>query len=320
MKSVSYREMIDILQRQRGLALVGHESPDCDCLGSMLALFRAFEGRDKGWVMLLRDPAPDNLRFLPGLELMIDPDRLTEQPQAFLFVDHGEAERAGAWLAPLLKGQPIYCIDHHATNDFQGEASICEEDAAAAAEIVAALIFAAGMEPDDETALCLYSGIAADTGCFRYLNTTARCFELSARLVDQVDLELVRISLFEDRSYANLKMMAACLNNLVTACEGKLCYSYISAAQRGRFGAQAEDCHNIVNYTLVLSGVKMGLLFEEYEDEVKISFRCRRGWRVDELARRFNGGGHKLAAGCKTRGKLADIIPQVVEEATRLFE
>jgi len=312
--------MMAILRCQRNLALVGHEDPDCDCLGSMLALYRAFDGAAKNWRMLRRDPVPPNLRFLPGLELMLDPADLDMRPEGVLLVDCGELSRTGPWLEPMLREEPLYCIDHHATNDFQGAAALVEPEAAATAELAAALIFGAGIAPDDDTALCLYCGLAADTGCFRYLNTTPRAFGQAARLMGQVDLELVRIKLFEDRSFANLKMMASCLNNLAVDCGGLLCYSYVSRAERDRYHAGAADCHNIVNYTLALTGVKVGVFFEEYADEVKVSFRCRRGYRVDGLARLFQGGGHLLASGCKVAGGLAEAMPPVLAEARKLFE
>jgi len=315
-----YEQMIKLLRCQRNLVLVGHEDPDCDCLGSMLALYRAFDGAAKNWRMLRRDPVPPNLRFLPGLDLMLDPSALDMLPEAVLLVDCGELSRTGDWLEPMLRDEPLYCIDHHATNAFEGAAALVEPEAAAAAELAAALIFSAGIQPDKDTALCLYCGLAADTGCFRYLNTTPRSLRQAARLMPQVDLELVRIKLFEDRSFANLKMMAACLNNLTVDYAGLLCYSYVSRPERDRYHATAADCHNIVNYTLALTGVKVGILFEEYENEVKISFRCRRGYRVDELAQQFQGGGHLLASGCKVAGSLDQAMPLVVAEARKLFQ
>lgn len=316
---VSYQQMIRLLHTQRNMLLVGHEDPDGDCLGSLLAVYRAFDGAAKNWRMVLADEVQLNLCFLPGLTRMIKPRDIDIRPESILLVDCGDPARAGAWLPPLAAGKQLYCIDHHISNDFQGSAALVEPEAAAAAEIVAALIQQAGIDPDADTALCLYSGMAADTGCFRYLNTTPRCLRLAADLLPKIDLELVRIHLFEDRTYANLKMMAVCLNHLQVECGGLLAYSWLDQASMRQYGATARDCYNIVNYTLTLSGVQVGLLFEEYADQVKVSFRCRNGYRVDTLAQRFGGGGHLLASGCKLTGNLDQALAAVLPAARELL-
>ena len=99
-----------------------------------------------------------------------------------------------------------------------------------------------------------------------------------------------------------------------------LIYSHLSRAEMEKYGAGYNDCHNIVNNLLELSGVKVALMFEEYPGEVKMSFRCRDGYRVDELARRFDGGGHMLASGCKQPGTLDQVMPPVLAEARKLFD
>ena len=315
-----YQEMRAMLEQQRGLLIVGHEDPDCDCLGSMLGLYLAFDGAAKDWRMLRRDPVPDNLRYLPHLQQMIAPEDLDIPGEAVLLLDCGEPRRTGNWLAELLPGKKLYCIDHHISNAFQGDLALVEPQAAAASEIVAALALAEGGQLSDDAALCLYSGMAADTGCFRYNNTSPRCLALAAQLLPQINLETVRIQLFEDRSYANAKMIGACFDHIQLECGGKLCYSYLSCKDREPYQAGPGDCHNIVNYTLSLHGVKVGLLFEEYADYVKMSFRCRSGYRVDQLAQHFQGGGHELASGCKISGNLDTVMPLVLAETRKLFD
>lgn len=315
-----YQEIRIMLEEQRNLLILGHEDPDCDCLGSMLGLYLAFNGEEKGWRMLRRDPVPANLAYLPHLDKMMDPDDLDLPGDAVLLLDCGDIRRTGTWLEALLPGKKFYCIDHHISNAFQGDLALVESDAAATAEIIAALVLGEGGSVSDEAALCLYSGMAADTGCFRYNNTSPRCLALASRLLPQIDLEQVRIHLFEDRSYANAKMVGVCFDHIRLDCEGKLCYSYLSRKDREPYQAGPGDCHNIVNYTLSLHGVKVGLIFEEYDDYVKMSFRCRSGYRVDHLAKHFNGGGHELASGCKLPGSLEEVMPVVLAEAKKLFD
>ena len=316
-----YAEIIEVLCREQKLLIAGHEDPDCDCLAAALGVWLTAGGKDKQWTLLCTGEAPVNLSYLPPLDLFTDPAAIdADAYDAVLLVDCSELKRAGEWMPELARGKRVYCIDHHEVKAPEGLINVVEPDAAAACEIIACICREAGFAIDDEAALCLYSGLAADTGGFRFRKTSARCLLAASWLRPQVDSELVRIRLFEDRTYANMKMMAACLREMQVECNGLLIYSWLSRAEMEKYGAGYNDCHNIVNNLLELSGVKVALMFEEYPGEVKMSFRCRDGYRVDELARRFDGGGHMLASGCKQEGTLTQVMPPVLAEARKLFD
>jgi len=313
-----FQALIQELHRTDNLLLVGHEDPDCDCLSTMLALYLAFDGRNRGWQMLRRDIVPANLHYLPALDEMIPPEEANPEAEAVLLVDCHQVSRTGSWLEPMLPGKKLLCLDHHAGDQFIGDVGAIYPQAAAAAELAGELICQAGIEPDPEVALCLYSGLMADTGGFRFRNVTPNTLELAARLLPLVDTELIRIQLFEARTWANMRMLAEAFQNMQVECDGRLCYTWLGNEQRERCQAGPADCHNIVNETLTLSGVQVGLIFEEYSDYVKMSFRSRKGWDVDQLAIAFGGGGHAQASGCKIKGDLAQVMPIVLEK-TRAF-
>jgi len=315
-----YTEIIQILKDQKDLLIVGHEDPDCDCLGSMLGLYHAFDGDSKNWSMLRVDAVPWELNYLPHLDKMRAPQESDKDAAAVLLIDCGDVRRTGTWLESLLPGKKFYCIDHHASNAFSGDYSVVEPDAAAACEIVAAIAKEAGIQPDDDTALCLFSGMVGDTGCFRFQNTKRRTMELAAWLLPQVDLETVRINLYESRTYASMKMVGRCYENFEVECDGRLCYTFVTKEERDRYNATPSDCHDIVNNTLALSGVKIGIMFEEHDGYVKMSFRSRKGYEVDKIATHFGGGGHKQASGCKMDGTLRQVMDQVLPEARKFFQ
>lgn len=63
-----YKKMIDFLTSQRNMIICGHEQPDGDCLGSMLAVFHAFAGQEKNWRLVSPDAIPSYLSYLPGID------------------------------------------------------------------------------------------------------------------------------------------------------------------------------------------------------------------------------------------------------------
>ncbi len=65
-------------------------------------------------------------------------------------------------------------------------------------------------------------------------------------------------------------------------------------------------------------GVRVGILFLELPDGVKISFRSRGEIRVNDLAREFGGNGHRNAAGARIQGaSMAEIEPRVLTAARK---
>jgi bifunctional oligoribonuclease and PAP phosphatase NrnA len=314
-----YAKMIEFLKTQHNLLICGHEQPDGDCLGSMLAVYDVFDGESKNWRIVIADAIPQNLKFLPGLEMAIKPEEIDIEVEAVLILDGRGLHRTGQWLAPYLPGRKVYCVDHHLGSHFEGEHIVLEPEASATAEIITAIIEEAGIEPGPKAAMNLYSGIVADTGCFRFLNTTSRCFTQAAKLLPKVDIEEVRIHLFEDCSMANLRLKGHCCTTMELDCNGLLCYAVVDRETIARYGGGSEDLNDIVNFTLMPHGVKLGILFEEHEGFVKLGLRSRSGTNVNRLARALGGGGHELAAGARIKGSLSEVIPRVIDEAKELL-
>jgi len=308
--------MIQILSETKDLLLTGHVEPDGDSVGSLLGIYHAFDGKNKGWQMVLRDEVPENLRFLQDWNLIKKPSNLTIKPSAILLVDCSDIKRAGEeWLLSYYEEKiPCYVIDHHPSDVSTGDFSLVEIEAAATAEIVAAMIEEMGIELDREQATCLYTAIVSDTGCFRYLNTTPRSMQLCAKyLALGIDLEPIRIRLFEDRSFTNMRILSAAINSLQVSTDGMLAWMFVDQATMQKYQAGPGDCTSIVNFSLAVEGVKIGLFFEEYMNDVKVSLRSRRGYSVNDIAAAFGGGGHVMAAGCRVKGNLATVMPQILQ-------
>jgi len=318
----NYRQMIDILKNTKNLLITGHQDPDGDCIGSMLGIYYAFDGKNKSWQLVLQDEMPVYLNFLPGFAEIKSPQDIVVKPDAVLLLDCAEAKRAGAnFLDGYVGKVPFYAIDHHPAQDCACDFTIIEDEASATGEICAAIIEEAGMPYNQEIAMALYSAIVSDTACFRYLNTTPRCFEIAARLLESgIDLETVRINLFENNSLASMHMLAVALQNLEVSKDGLVAWMKVDQASKQLYKAKDGDLSKIINYALSIQGVKIGVFFQEKEGEVKVGLRSRRGYSVDGIARSFGGGGHIMAAGCTLAGTLDEAYKQVLPAIYAMLE
>ena len=314
-----YQQMIDFLNTRRNMIICGHEQPDGDCLGSMLAVYHAFSGKQKNWRLVSPDIIPPHLSYLPGIELIIKPEDIDIDVDSVLILDCRSAHRTGLWLEPYLSGRPVYCADHHEGKRFDGNYLILEPDAAATAEIIAAIIDEAGIELNADIAINLYSGIVSDSGGFRYPCTTQRSLIQAAKLLPWVDIEQITVHIFEDCSLANMRLKGYCCSSMQLTCGGQLCYAVLDRPTIESMGAKPVDLSNIVNYTLMTHGVRLGVLFEEHDDFIKVSFRSRKGINVCDLAHSLGGGGHELAAGVRIREPLAIAQERVLNAAKEMI-
>lgn len=78
-------------------------------------------------------------------------------------------------------------------------------------EVIAAL----GVEPDRAMAECLYTGIATDTGCFKYSNTTAYTLRMAAELLDcGVNNEMINRTMFDIKTRARVELERLALDSM----------------------------------------------------------------------------------------------------------
>ena len=97
------------------------------------------------------------------------------------------------------------CIDHHGTNTDYADRLLLDDGAAAASEIIYKVIREMGVPLDKGMANCLYTGIATDTGCFKFASTTPRTHMAAARVMEAgADVEKLNARLFESRSHARI--------------------------------------------------------------------------------------------------------------------
>ncbi len=314
-----YQKMIEFLTTQKNLLICGHEQPDGDCLGSMFAVYHAFDGASKNWQLVGPDAPPLNLTFLPGIEQMVRPEQISIDVQAVLILDCRGLHRTGFWLEPYLPGKRVFCVDHHLGDHFDGEHIILEQQACATTEIIGAIIEQAGIELSSDAATCLYTGMVADTGGFRFPNTTSRALSQAARMLPLVDLETITMQVFEQSTMANLRLKGHCCNNMTLLEDGKICYVVFDRQTMENLGASREDVNGVVNYTLYPQGVQLGILFEEQDDLVKVSLRSRRGTSANALARSLGGGGHELASGVRIYEPLPVALTKVLDAAKEMI-
>src|SRR5687767_883977 len=166
------------------VVLSGHVQPDADALGSTLALGEGLRRRGARVLVTFPDPftLPASLGWLPGAEGLVPSASVPSSPDVFVSLDAASPARLGELAVLLDSAGTSVVVDHHASNPGFGDVRLIDGGAPATVTLVAQLLDELGVALDEQLATCLYTGLAADTGSFRYGSTRPDTHELAARL------------------------------------------------------------------------------------------------------------------------------------------
>lgn len=314
MKDATLTKVAEHLLNSSDIVILPHINADGDALGASLALGLALRDLDKEVDVLVEEPVPSNLDFLPGQELIRQKPK--KAYDVAINIDNGDTSRLGLREPFYNEARIKLSIDHHATNRVEADYSYIDIKSSATGEIVYDLIlsYLKGRLTKD-IALCLYTAIVTDTGGFRYTNTTHRTLEISAELLKfDIDFPYVIKKVFDMVSHSKLFLMKQTMNSLRLLEDGKLAVSYITYEDIGKIPVKSDDFEGLVNIGRNLEGVEVSLfLREDPKGHFRGNLRSNNYVDVSKVAENFNGGGHKRAAGFNRDGELETVIKALSE-------
>lgn len=314
-QSVDHETVVSRLLDADEILILCHKNPDGDTTGSGAALCLALRRLGKTAAVLCSDPIPAMYAFLP---IHVFDGSFT--PRFVVAVDvagiqlFGDRNNMAQYAAHV-----DLCIDHHGSNSGYAYETLLDDHAAATAELLTTLIPELGVEITPDIAACLYTGIATDTGCFRFTNTTAATHRAAATLIEAgADVENLNERLFECRSHARMAAERMALESLEFYYDNRcalICLTWDQIQAAGVAGAELED---LTSLPRSIEGVEVGLTLRQQKDgSYKISVRTGHDTNACNIARRLGGGGHPRAAGCEISGNLDNAKQAILDEVKK---
>jgi phosphoesterase RecJ-like protein len=299
-----------ILSHQRFLVTT-HLNPDGDAVASVLAMRKLLLELGKEVVCYNPDRTPDNFRFLPGSEEILD--NFGDQAyDATIVLDCSELKRTGPLPEEDLRGDLIG-IDHHLTTTPLGDSHYLDPGASSIGEIIERLYEHLPIEISLEVAQCIYCSILADTGSFRYSNTTPKALRAAARMVAMgVSPWDTVVEVYESIPATRIELLAKVLQTFNMSEHGRYGSIIVRKNMLEETGATPDLLDGFINFVRSIKGVEVSIQFREVEeDSYKISFRSRGNINVADIAKQFEGGGHANAAGCTLKGPLETVQDKI---------
>ncbi|MCX5646289.1 MAG: bifunctional oligoribonuclease/PAP phosphatase NrnA [Phycisphaerae bacterium] len=323
MSGETYQPAIALIEKARNVLVTTHTRPDGDACGCVAAVAEVLRGLGKTVQPLLLSPMPDWYAFLfdeevPVLGQDVQVEDLTGGRfgaiDLVIIADTNSYSQLPRFEDYLKQDtQPVLVIDHHVPADKLGQVEIADRSAAAAGLVLLDLLTFAGWPVTKRAAEALFVAIATDTGWFHLRNTDSRVFRRCADLIEMgVDSNGLYRKLYQSFSYTRFELMVAMLKTVELHFDGRYASQYLQREDFERTGAAYRDTENLVNECQRIGSVSVSALFVELKDgRIRCSLRSRDTIDVNEIARKFGGGGHKLASGT--------YLPAPLEHAMQLI-
>jgi len=302
---IDWPRFVEIVQSHQRFLVTSHVRPDCDAMGSELAMADILEGLGKEVLVVNDFAVPPNYRFVdPGKRLKqlgvdVSADELNAY-EVLVILDTSAWAQLGA-MGDVIRAFPgrKLVIDHHVGNDDLGAEFFKDTKAEATGRLVIEAADQLGVEITARIAQNVFIAVATDTGWFRFPSTTGQTLRLAGRLVDLgVPFDTLYQQLYENDTLARLKLIGRTMGRTKTELDGRLIHTYIERADFDALAAHPADSEDMINMTLSVGGTEVAvILVEQKTGGFKISFRSRCEFDCSRIARLFGGGGHKKAAG-----------------------
>lgn len=302
-------ELGNLLLKADNVSILTHKSPDGDCIGSGLALCYWFRSRGKKANVLNSDGIPARYDFLS-----IDYKPMEFEEKTVISVDLADTQLLGDALSDYAKRVDV-SIDHHISNKLYAKRNYVDGDASAACLVLYELFETMGWDYNSLIASCLYTGIATDTGCFKYQNTSPAAHRAAAALMEKgVDYENINRRMFDIKSRGRINAEQKLIGRMKYFENDKIAIITITNEMIANYGIDRAELDAFASIPLTVEGVAVGVTLKQQEDKpelYKISIRTTQA-DASAIASEFGGGGHIKAAGCAVEGDAREITAKIV--------
>jgi len=303
-------------QHERFL-IISHVRPDGDAYGSTLALGLCLRAMGKDVWMANEDGLAPSFTFLPGSDSLTRlPADIPETDRLIIAVDCADQKRLGG---DLKRGDQILLpdvnIDHHVSNPGYAKLNLIDAESPATAQVLYEIITALNWPMNAEIAANLYVGLMTDTGNFRYRQTTARTFEIAAKLVAAgADPTSLAESCYQSFRAERLLLMREVFNAIHFTSGHRVAWFCLTPEVYTRSGAIPDETEGLIEYLQTVRTVEVAFILEAMPGGLtRASMRSRGTVDVQKICQEFGGGGHRLAAGLRTKLDPATLEKKLLE-------
>ena len=318
-------ELKILLKQNKSIVITAHTNPDGDAIGSSMAMFHYLTKLGNNVNMMVPNQFPDYYSWLPESDKIIIYEkqaklsqRLLKEADIIFSLDYNALNRLGS-LTEIVKkttGTRIL-IDHHINPELNSFNYLhSNTDFSSTGELVYDFITKLGDEEliDKKIGEAIYTCIVTDTGSFSFSCNRPDTYIITSKLIALgVDAEKIHKLIYDTYSENRLRLLGYAISNRMIVWEElHTAIIYLTKSDLKKYDYKVGDTEGVVNFPLSMAKVNMSVLITDKDNVLRLSFRSKGNFSVNELSRaHFNGGGHRNAAGGKSHESIDELIDRL---------
>lgn len=303
-----YKKIVKIIKRYNTIIIARHIGVDPDAMASQISL------RD-----IIKNNFPQKNVYAIGagsikFNYIGQLDKKIECSGKVLLIVLDTPDKKRVDMKESINYDYAIKIDHHPFMESFCDVELIDETKSSTSEMIYDLVTSTGLKITKEIAEKLFLGIIADTERFMFDNSKPETFHVVGNLIEKYDLNIGELYTkvymrplnevrFQGYMALNMKMT-----------ENGVAYIKITKDIIDSFGIDSASAGNMINNFNFIEEVLVWLSISEdiKNDIIRISMRSR-GPIINKLAEKYNGGGHKVAAGArvKTFEEAFDLVKEL---------
>ncbi|MDF2533860.1 MAG: hypothetical protein K0R18_17 [Bacillales bacterium] len=302
----------------KSIAIVMHNKPDGDSIGSAVALEEMLLTLGKRVDLVIHNKI--NKCFAPIIgknrvdKLIIPPNGKIYD--LLIMVDFSDPSRTVRGVEKM--SDYIIVLDHHTNNEPYGDLYICENYASTG--IMIFKIIENIMQITPTMANAIYMTIVSDTNGFKNNNTNHIAHEIASKMMLLgADINCIN-QIFEDKSLEYFQLMALILSELKFDAQYKITYLVVTRENILTSRVKGEEVVQLMEEIRWIKDGDITFLFIEGIENVRISARSKYT-PINEILKKFGGGGHNKAAGCAIDDvDIYDVVGDVLDYTRKFID
>ena len=303
-----FKHIYKLIKSYNNIVIARHIGPDPDAIGSQIALRDSIKLTFPNKNVYAVGAGVSRFKYLGSLDKI---DLTTLDDSLLIVLDVPNFIRVDG--IEGLKYSKIIKIDHHPKEDIVGDADFTSNNYSSTAEMITELIFGSKLLMDTNVAENLFMGIISDSERFLFKNTTVHTFETVTRLLKEYQIDFLGLydKLYE-KDFNECKFEAYIIDNM-TITENGLGYLIIDNSVIEELGLDNSAASVVINRFNFIKELLCWcfVTYDERNEIYKVNIRSR-GPVINEVASKYNGGGHVYAAGARI-SKKTDISKLITD-------
>lgn len=293
-----YKSIYNEIKKYKVIYIARHIGPDPDAYGSQVALKKSIKLTFPEKEVYAVGASVSRFKFFGKLDKV---ETFDYENALLIVTDTPDNKRVD--IDNFTNFKHIVKIDHHPKVDVFGKVEYIRESSSSASELVYEIIENTKLKMDEDIAGNLYLGIVSDTNRFLY-NVTDRTFDLVSRIIKnyKIDIEKLYREVYA-KPLSEVRLMGHIASSLKVDKYG-FASIQIDDDVITSLGCDLSSVSNMINDFNNINEIIVWafISFDQKNKLFKVNIRSR-GPVINDIAAKYNGGGHKFASGVRTETK-----------------